>query len=110
MTQRASARPSSLLHLGWLLGALLLAGCAAAPVQEMSDARQAIDAAVAAGAEQRSPQLLQDAQRSLQKAEKSLKGHQFRMARRHAVEARASAIEAQGNKQGGTASPASATP
>ncbi len=51
---------------------LLLAGCATAPVQEMSDARQAIQAAEEAGAAEYAPEALQDARRLLTSAERKL--------------------------------------
>lgn len=52
------------------LVAIVVAGCATAPpVQEMSDARQAIAAAREAGAEQRVPAMLQEAEDNLSSAE-----------------------------------------
>jgi len=73
---------------------LLLTACTAAPVQEMSDARQAIDSAEAVGAARRSPETLTAAQRLLQEAQAQLEAGAYPEARRHALEARAEAIRA----------------
>ena len=72
----------------------MLAACATAPVQEMSDARQAIRAAQNAGASQRAPDKLQNAQALLTSAEQSLQKRMYRAARRHAIAARNAAVEA----------------
>lgn len=76
------------------LAVLILAACATAPVQEMSDARQAIRSAEAAGAVQRSLATLQEAQRSLQAAQTQLETGAYENARRYALDARDKAIEA----------------
>lgn len=81
-----------------LLGSGLTA-CAAVPVQEMSDARQAVQAALEAGASQRAPQQMQAAQTALQTAETQLKRSEYRRAKRSALEARAKAIEARQTAQ-----------
>ncbi|HHC71902.1 MAG TPA: DUF4398 domain-containing protein [Thiotrichales bacterium] len=73
---------------------LLLFGCAVAPVQEMSDARQAIQAAREAGAAIRSPQVLEEAERLLDAAERSLEVGDYSRARELAVAAHRKAIEA----------------
>ncbi|MDX1606196.1 MAG: DUF4398 domain-containing protein [Candidatus Competibacterales bacterium] len=77
-----------------LLCLLLLSACVTAPVQEMSDARQAIRSAEEAGAEQLSPDALYAARRALQKAREWLDQGAFNNARRHALDARNRAIEA----------------
>lgn len=77
-----------------LLSNLLIVGCAGAPVQEMSNARQAIRAARDAGADRVAPQKLSEAQDLLQRAEASLQSRAYREARRNAVEARGKAAEA----------------
>ena len=77
-----------------MLFAATLAACASAPVQEMSDARQAINAAEAADAAQRSPQEMIAAQRALLKAQTSLEKGAYAEARRLALEAREQAIQA----------------
>lgn len=89
--------------LGWLrarslivmlaLGAVVL-GCAGAPVQEMSNARQAIKAAREAGAVQVAPQVMNEAQSLLERAELSLQRRAYGDARRDAVAARTKATEA----------------
>lgn len=71
-----------------------LAGCASAPVQEMSNARQAIRAAREAGAERLAPQVLSEAQALLQQAENSLQRREYRQARRDAIAAHHKAAEA----------------
>lgn len=71
-----------------------LFGCAGAPVQEMSNARQAIKAARDAGADQSAPQKMSEAQSLLEQAETSLQKGDWRDARRNAVEARGRATEA----------------
>ena len=74
---------------------LALAACATVPpVQEMSDARQAIGSAEAVGAAQRAPETLNAAQTSLQKAQTSLESGAYDDARRHALDARKQAIQA----------------
>jgi arginine exporter protein ArgO len=73
----------------------LLLGCATAPVQEMSDARQAVAAAVQAGGEQRLPTQMQAARAALSQAEVALRNRQFKQARSHAEQAHAQAIAVQ---------------
>ena len=79
-----------------MLGALLLAaGCQTAPpVQEMSDARQAIMAAKEAGAEEKAPAELSQAVDHLRAAEEALTQKQYMSARRDAVIAKNRAIDA----------------
>lgn len=77
-------------------------GCAGAPAQEMSNARQAIKAARDAGAERVAPAKLSEAQSLLEQAEASLQKRDYRNARRNAVEARGKATEALGAVQAGT--------
>ena len=80
---------------GYLAIALcLLAGCATAPVQEMSDARQAISAAVDAGADELAPVEIGAARRYLDQAEEQLKTRSFNSARSDALRAKEKAIEA----------------
>jgi cobalamin biosynthesis protein CobD/CbiB len=89
------------LSLPALLRGLLLtllcvgaSGCAGAPAQEMSNARQAIKAAREAGAEKVAPQTLNEAQSLLEQAEDSLQKGDYRNARRSAVAAKGRATEA----------------
>ena len=80
-----------------LLAAVLLlaAACESAPpVQEMSDARQAIAVAREAGAESYAAEELMEAERYLKSAEEKLSAEQYRDARRAALQAKASALDA----------------
>lgn len=80
---------------GWTLFCLvLLGGCATVPVQQMSNARQAIAAAQAAGAARVAPAKLAAAQHWLDDAEFALKGGDYAHARQSANKARKLAIEA----------------
>lgn len=72
----------------------VLVGCAGAPVQEMSNARQAIRAARDAGAEQVAAQQLTEARAFLERAEADLQTRSYKDARRNAVAARGKAVEA----------------
>lgn len=70
-------------------------GCAIAPpVQEMSDARQAIRAAVDAEARQYAPDMLRESEQLLDTAARELENGHYRQARLAAVAAREKAIEA----------------
>lgn len=71
-----------------------LAGCAGMPLQEMSDARQAIRAAERAGAEQHAPEILAAARESVERARVSLHKGEYREAREDAELARDKAMEA----------------
>ena len=74
---------------------LVVAGCQTSmPVQEMSDARQAIMAAREAGAEEHAAVELEAAEGYLQSAEKYLSSHNYAIARRDAIEAKTKAIDA----------------
>jgi len=89
-------RPISTLPL--LLAVLLLAatiaGCVGAPVQEMSNARQAVRAAERAGAASHAPDTLNEARRLLKNAEYNLRHGDYRTARDDAEQARNKAVEA----------------
>jgi hypothetical protein len=85
-----------------VVAALALAACAGAPVQEMSNARQAIRAARDAGAERTAPQKLNEAEALLNRAEDSLERRAYREARRNAIAARDKAAEALGTAQPGS--------
>ena len=71
-----------------------LVACAGAPVQEMSNARQAIRAAHDAGAERIAPQKLTEARAYMEEAEANLQTRKYREARRAAMAARGKAVEA----------------
>ncbi|MCU0975892.1 MAG: DUF4398 domain-containing protein [Steroidobacteraceae bacterium] len=72
----------------------LLAACGGAPVQQMSDARQAVRAAQAAGAGEYAPEQLAQAQRLIEEAQDGLRRHDYRSAESAAVEARRTALQA----------------
>ena len=75
--------------------ALLLAACETAPpVQEMSDARQAITVAREAGAADLAAAELAEAEKYLQNAEEKLDHEQYREARYAALEAKLRAQKA----------------
>jgi len=77
-----------------LLGLILLAGCVSAPVQEMSDARQAIRAAENVGPTASGSADLREARLLLESAEKALASRHYEEARRLADDARGLAIRA----------------
>jgi len=77
----------------------LLLGCGSAPVQEMSEARQAIEAARVAGAEQHAPESYQKAATLLKSAEELLNERHYRRARENATLARDEAIQARETAQ-----------
>lgn len=71
------------------MGALLVAGCVSAPpVQEMSDARQAIRAAEQADAGRVAADTLDDARRFLAEAEQQIQDGAYGPARMNAVRAK----------------------
>jgi Tfp pilus assembly protein PilX len=70
------------------VGVACLAGCASAPVQEMSDARQAITAARVAGATEVSSLDFYAAQAAITRAEKHLEAGEYARARLAAMEAK----------------------
>ncbi len=71
-----------------------LSACAGAPVQEMSNARQAIAAARSAGAEERAPEQFTQATALMAQAEDSLQKNDYKSARAQAVQARSRALQA----------------
>ena len=78
-----------------IIAAVLLAACVTSPpVQEMSDARQAIAAAEAADAESLAPESLAAARRYLEEAERLLQEDAYGPARTNAVRARNRAFAA----------------
>lgn len=76
------------------LACLLVVACASAPVQEMSDARQAVAAARNAGAAQRTPDQLNTAEQSLREAQEQLQQYRYRDARKRAMAAKEQAVQA----------------
>ncbi|TDY01611.1 uncharacterized protein DUF4398 [Thiohalophilus thiocyanatoxydans] len=80
------------LFLGWYV-VLLLAGCAvSAPVQEMSNARQTIQAAKEVGAGEHAPELLSIAEKLLDRAARKLEQGDYPVARDFALEAQEQAM------------------
>jgi outer membrane murein-binding lipoprotein Lpp len=71
-----------------IVGILGLAGCSSAPVQEMSDARQAIAAARVAGATENTSPDFYAAQAAIARAEKHLEAQEYTRARYAAMEAK----------------------
>lgn len=89
MTLRMVDRAPFLACLG-----LVLWACASAPIQEMSDARQALEAARRAQAEVLAPVELEEAQRHLMRAEQALEVRDYRRAHREAERAKTHAVAA----------------
>jgi Domain of unknown function (DUF4398) len=83
-----------LRFLAAFVGVVCLVGCAGAPVQEMSDARQAIAAAGAAGATPATSPDLYAAQAAIGRAETHLQAQEFKSARWAALEAKQHAAAA----------------
>ena len=77
---------------GLVLAAGIVAGCATAPTQEMSDARQAVQAARDAGAAAHTPDAMKNAEKELSQAEQELSGRNYKNARNDAVAAKQAAI------------------
>lgn len=77
-----------------LLSGAVVSGCAGAPVQEMSNARQAVRAAEHAGADATAPEVLDEARQLLKSAESLLRRGDYRSARDQAELARTKAVEA----------------
>jgi hypothetical protein len=77
-----------------VLGGMGLVACAGAPVQEMSNARQAIKAARDANGPLSAPPSLVEAEKLLNRAENNLQKRAYKDARRDAIAARGKAAEA----------------
>ncbi|MGO9991617.1 MAG: hypothetical protein ACLPTF_03750 [Steroidobacteraceae bacterium] len=101
------------------VGIACLVGCAGAPVQEMSDARQAIAAARVAGATEANSPDLYAAEAAITRAEKHLQAQEYTRARLAAMQAKrhaAAALVGRPHADGGGvptpvgAPPAAATP
>lgn len=77
---------------------LLFTACATtAPVQEMSNARQTIQAAVEAGAELHAPDELANARKLLEDASRELEVGNYPLARDYALQAKQHAMQARQN-------------
>ena len=88
---------SMLRFLAVFIGVACLIGCANAPVQEMSDARQAIAAAGAAGATAATSPDFYAAQAAITRAETHLQAQEFTRARLAALDAKRHAAAALAN-------------
>jgi hypothetical protein len=82
------------LALAAFLAMSVLGGCSVAPVQEMSNARQAVQAAVDSGAGDEAPDDLAAARRYLRQAEDALRQGHYAEARHRAIQARRRAQDA----------------
>src|SRR5258708_23469191 len=91
--------PSSRFILVWVGVASLLGGRTAPPVQEMSDARQAIVAAAAAGATRGSSAEYDAAQAAIVRAEAHLQAQEYARARLAALQAKHHAATSLANDQ-----------
>lgn len=79
---------------GAALLAILAAGCATAPTQEMSDARQAVQAAREADAPVHTPDAMDSAEHDLTQAEHQLQDREYKRAREDAIAAKQAAVKA----------------
>jgi hypothetical protein len=75
-----------------VLAAVLLAGCAGVPSQEMSDARRALAAAREADARELAPASLERATLALDEATRALRSGEYADARRFALQAHEEAV------------------
>lgn len=83
-------------HLLVLVGVLLCTvnACATAPVQEMSNARQALQAADAVDASNKAPNHYNKAIEHLERAEQALKSREYSIAKEEAKQAKVNALKA----------------
>ncbi len=94
LASAAVFRTASLMFVGLLL-MMGVTGCVSGPpVQEMSNARQAIKAAVEAGAASSAAEELTEARQLLERAESRFEGQAYREARMSAVAAHGKAKQA----------------
>ncbi len=89
-------KPRSCQVLLWLITLALLSGCAGVPTQEMSDARQALQAARDVGAANHAPASLDSAERLLISAEQGLGSRRYKQARQEALASKQEAVKARG--------------
>jgi hypothetical protein len=78
-----------------MLFLFLASACATAPVQEMSDARQAIQVAESAGLDEDTQENLVLAKQLLKRAKRALGEGEYKEARNNAIAAREQALRAQ---------------
>jgi len=81
-----------LLSIVFVLG---INACATAPVQEMSDARQAIQVAKSVGVDEHTQSNLVQAKKLLKRAEHALHSGEYKEARVNALAAKQEALQAQ---------------
>jgi hypothetical protein len=101
----ALARFSKLLLPVVVLCCAAVSACAGYPMQQKSDATQAVRAAQKAGAAQYAPDLLSEAQAHLDKGRVELQGGEYRSARDEFELARSTAIEARRAAEAATGAP-----
>ncbi len=89
-----TSRTSHFPRVAILAAVLLLSSCQTAPVQEMSDARQAIAVAREAGAAEHAAATLQAALDYLHSAERHLQERLYKEAREDALQAKIKALDA----------------
>jgi hypothetical protein len=82
-----------------------LGGCAGAPLQQLSDARQAVRAAEKAGAAEYAPDLLDEAKRLVESSRVNLHKGDYRQSRDDADLAREKAMEARRTAESAHAAP-----
>ena len=89
-----SSRHSYFLRAALFAALLGLVACQTAPVQEMSDARQAISVAREAGAAEHASAEFKAAVDLLESAERHLNQREYQIARRDALQAKLKALDA----------------
>ena len=94
-----SVRTAMMRLIAIFVGVVCLIGCRGAPVQEMSDARQAIAAAREAGVTEIASPDLYAAQAAIVRAESHLQAQEFARARYAALQAKKHAVVAMANAQ-----------
>lgn len=96
MSDLSSKSVYAFRHLALLCLSVLLVACAfAPPIQEMSNARQTIQAAKDARAQQYAPEPLEIAERMMREATELLENGAYQRARESAIAAQQYAIKAQ---------------
>lgn len=80
------------MSLTGILLAVIMSACGGLPVQEMSDARQALQAAAEVGAKEKADTLYAEADQLLEQAETALNGGEYKKARELAEMAKEKAI------------------
>lgn len=89
-----NVRPLSCRLLLLAVLSIVLVSCASVPMQEMSDARQSLQAAKDVGADKYAGEKMREAERYLEEAENNLNGRVYGQARRGALSAKEAALSA----------------